>query len=968
MLPITLGTSWRALVPELADELRAALRSPFDTARVLVDSPGTARLLSQALAEEDGILAGVTILTLPRLLTDLAARAGVEEQWRRWRSPRLVTVVDEVLDEVAARHPVLATAIARPGRRIPTAARVAHLFRRYLDHAPALLDTWSDGEDADVPEHLAWQPELWRHTCRRLGFRPGAVVAQLADTLATDETPTWLHCVDEVPLGLVPLVEAARCRRAWFVDALPEWVRHVAHDEPVRSGRPLHAVPLVEIHGSHAPARQAEVLRDELVRRFDADPTLEPRDVRIVCPAPDEWAPVLRAAFRRTARHPGAALRVAVPAPADVNHALDALDAALGLVEERATASDGLALLLSPGLAWRWGFDARRDDLVELVAAGRIHWGLDAAQHARHGLADMPWNTWVTGIDALLTGVAMGGAAGPRGVVGTADTTAQDLDLLGALAEVVGRIWMVGHDTEEPHTVGRWCEVALDALDALVGLPPEDRWMLQDAALLLDELARSHQGSTTTLDRRGFRRLLGAARGHGRRRTPVGNGDLHVVAPSEAPHVDTRLTVFLGLHDALPDPEPDALPDVLPLPADALRRALLAHARASERLLVVTRSHSERTGLATEMPVVVRLVLRELGVPVPEIVPHAPQPWNPSNFTDPASYDAAAHEGARHADEPQPPPAPRRRAEALTLPVEPPPDHVTLSTLRSFLVDPLQTFLRHHGIRRHADPEVSDELPLALGGLEQWQVTEDFVRQRLVHADPAELVRLVERSQLLPPGALGRAEAARVGRQADAIVARVLPLMEEAPRLVPVSLEFDGTLLTGSVTLHGDRLVVPTASRGAQALLGPWLAVLALAAQGAPAVATVVRPRRGDVRVNELHPPSEAEAFDQLRTHLWAHRLGRSRLVPAPFEPAFQLVMERRLGRFRREQWVRPLPGAWAKWRYPDEAWSLFYDEPTVEFFGDAPTPEDPPGDADNGFERWALALHGLLAAQGGSW
>ncbi|HMQ28964.1 MAG TPA: exodeoxyribonuclease V subunit gamma, partial [Acidimicrobiales bacterium] len=62
----------------------------------------------------------------------------------------------------------------------------------------------------------------------------------------------------------------------------------------------------IQVHACHGRARQAEVLRDAITHLFADDPTLEPRDVVVMCPDIDELAPLLRAAFDDDPDHPRA--------------------------------------------------------------------------------------------------------------------------------------------------------------------------------------------------------------------------------------------------------------------------------------------------------------------------------------------------------------------------------------------------------------------------------------------------------------------------------------------------------------------------------------------------------------------------------------------------------------------------------------------------------------------------------------
>lgn len=968
MLQVRIGQSWRAMVPELASGFRAQLTSPFDGARVIVDSPGSARLLSQEIAAIDGIAAGVEYLTLGRFTASLARDAGVAAELEAWRSPRLVTAVWESLDDVARHHRLLARFLAKPGRKLSASARFARLLRSYVEHAPQLAQRWLDGDDGEPPAHLAWQPELMRQVCESLGFHPLEHAQQLCETARRDSTPTWLFCVEDVPRASVPLVAATAPDTAWFVGGTPPWLDDVPH-EVSRTGKPLRANPTVEVHGSHSRLRQAEVLRDELTRCFQEDPGLEPRDVRIVCPDPADWAGVLNDVFRGDTSHPGHLLRVAEVAPeVGGNLALDALDAALAMLDERATATQVVEFLLMPAISHRWGFAQHRDDLLELVSDAQIRWGLDAAHRSRYGLPNTEYNTWFRGIDALLTGVAMGSDIGPPGVAGVGTTTAGDLPLIGALSEVVSRLRALAHASRGALSVPQWCDLAATALDDLVGLGHDESWMERQAATALDRLARSHGDSAATFTRREFRRLLLADLPGRWHRPALGNGALHVVSPSEVRHVDAEVVAFIGIGDSVGRTQPDELPDALPDVRSRRLQLLLAHARAARKLIVVTGTRSERTGAEVEMPVAISWLARELGVEV-EPRHHSPQPFNISAFAEPGSFDARSHRGAvRSAGREEAPMVVRRRA-AMSLPVAPLPSRVTLGELRNALQHPHKAFLRSTlGIRWFDDPSLSDGVPLSLGGLDEWQVTDAFITGLLRHEAPHELFRRALARQVLPPAELGVGVADRIGVQAQQVADGAAALMTDRQRLVPISLQVAGTMLTGSVALHGDVMVRPSASRRPTPLLLPWLELLALAASGVPARAEVLRPKReGRFRSNSLAQPSPERATELLELYLAAMARATSRLFPVPWDAAYQLAGELRRGFFSTEEWTGRTFSRYPKWR-ADDLWRLFYDEPVTELISDAATDDDPAGDGASKLERWACAMYVPLLEHGGGW
>ena len=53
----------------------------------------------------------------------------------------------------------------------------------------------------------------------------------------------------------------------------------------------------VQVHACHGRARQVEVLRDAILHLLAEDPTLEPRDVIVMCPDIETFAPLIQATF-----------------------------------------------------------------------------------------------------------------------------------------------------------------------------------------------------------------------------------------------------------------------------------------------------------------------------------------------------------------------------------------------------------------------------------------------------------------------------------------------------------------------------------------------------------------------------------------------------------------------------------------------------------------------------------------------
>ena len=122
----------------------------------------------------------------------------------------------------------------------------------------------------------------------------------------------------------------------------------------------------LQVHACHGAARQVDVLREVLVGLLDDDPTLEPRDILVMCPDIETFAPLISAGFglapsgasaRDEAGHPAHQLRVKLAdrALTSTNPLLAVAGTLLELSGGRATASDVLDLASTEACRRRFG-------------------------------------------------------------------------------------------------------------------------------------------------------------------------------------------------------------------------------------------------------------------------------------------------------------------------------------------------------------------------------------------------------------------------------------------------------------------------------------------------------------------------------------------------------------------------------------------------------------------------------------
>jgi exodeoxyribonuclease V gamma subunit len=637
----------------------------------------------------------------------------------------------------------------------------------------------------------------------------------------------------------------------------------------------------VQVHACHGRARQVEVLRDAILHLLEEDPTLEPRDVIVMCPDIETFASLIQATFGAgevaedpvfggdvrdalpdDVRPPDLRVRLADRALRQTNPVLGVVARLIDLAGERVTASQVLDLVDREPVRRRFGLDD--DDLARIerwVADSGIRWGLDAEHRRPFKLEALGAGTWETGLDRILVGVAM-----PEGrrqlfadVLPLDDVDSSDIELAGRLAELLDRLGAALDALGVAQTAATWTDAIASAVDELTATSRRDAWQRAELDRILGDLGREAGGSTTELALPEIRALL-AARLEGRpTRANFRTGHLTICTLMPMRSVPHRVVCLLGMDEGVfPRKSPRDGDDIMLRdphvgdrdPRSEDRQLLLdALLSATDRLLVTYTGNDERTNAVrppavpvTELlEVVDRTVRTTDGRRARERVElrHPLQPFDTRNFTPgalvdgaPWSFDPVTLQGARALG--------RQRAPVppfLAGPLAPQaPQLVELADLVRFAERPARAFLRRRlgiTVGDYGD-EVADALSVELDSLEEWGVGNRLVEGLLAGTPVADCVRAEVARGTLPPGRLALPVIARVRPVAEQIAAAARELLGDAqPGSVDVRVRLgDGRGCNGTVAgVCGDVLRSVTYSRlSARHRLAAWVRLLALTA------------------------------------------------------------------------------------------------------------------------------------------
>ena len=348
---------------------------------------------------------------------------------------------------------------------------------------------------------------------------------------------------------------------------------------PTRGRRSRPTTAASQVHSCHGRARQVEVLRDAILHALDEDETLEPRDVIVMCPDVESFAPLIQATF-------GAGERAGETEPGAPEPEGAGTDLRVRLADRSLTQTNPVLTVVVPAArAGRPAADrlagarprrprARAPALRARRRRPHAAAGLDLAvghplgtrrpHRAPYKLDAVPEGTWSAGLDRLLLGVTMteDGQRLFADVLPLDDVDSRSIELAGRLAELIARL---RPRSTRCRPTSRWPSGptrSRGAADALTATSGRDRWQRAELQRILDEMvARGRRArARPARARRGPRATRRAARG------PPDAGQL----PHRPPD---------GLHA-----DADALgPPPGRLPARARRRRLPAQGAARRR-------------------------------------------------------------------------------------------------------------------------------------------------------------------------------------------------------------------------------------------------------------------------------------------------------------------------------------------------------------------------------------------------
>src|SRR5271163_3086346 len=706
----------------------------------------------------------------------------------------------------------------------------------------------------------------------------------------------------------------------------------------------------VQVHSCHGPARQIDVLREVLLGLLQDDPTLEPRDILVMCPDIETYAPLIVADFGLGdvvhGAHPAHRLRVRLAdrALTQTNLLLGVVSQLLTLAGGRVTASEVLNLAQAAPVRARFSFsDDDLEGITRWVRQSNIRWGFDQ-EHRRPFGVDFVHNTWRFGIDRVLAGVAMSddSHAWIASTLPLDDVGSNRVELAGQFAEYIDRLQHAVDSLSLARPLQEWLAALSDGITLLTRIDDNDAWQTSQMQREFAEVLRTAGPRADTIMRLPDVRALLQRHLAGRpTRANFRTGTLTVCTMVPMRSVPHRVVCMVGIDDGtFPRLGVVDGDDVLarnPMTGErdirSEDRQLLLDAigAATEKLVITYTGANEYSGQPRPPAVPLAELLDTLDITTPDkireriVVEHPLQPFDIRNVEpgklvpdvpfsfDPTVLRAAQVSSGERTEHPKFISGPLPRLPA---------DDVILADLVGFFKDPVKGFFRAMQYTLPRDIEgVQDAMPVDIDKLEEWTVGDQMLGDILRGMTADQACQAEWRRGTLQPGHLGWRKATEIRDQVDLLATEARKYRRAASQAYDVDIDLaGGRRLTGTVSpVYGERLVSVTYSKlDGKHLLEQWIPLLALFAHDSVrdwSAVCIGRAKEGTTPLVRLLGQPDGDAVEVLRELVAIYDAGRREPIPLPAKTSYAWAT----ARFAGKDPVRAAQYPWKTNTYPAE-------------------------------------------------
>lgn len=229
----------------------------------------------------------------------------------------------------------------------------------------------------------------------------------------------------------------------------------------------------IQFHACHGPRREVEVVKDLILKWFEKHPESEPRDIQVLVPDMETYAPFIESVFQVNDHNPPIPCSISKRPAVSAGAVGSAFIRLMKLNESRMTAPEVVEMLELDPIRERYGLEPNDVMMMRgLVNEAGIRWGRDQEHlESVFGKSKNPMPdtvTWRRGLDRLLAGFAVGRCeegedmldAGGLGSLRVYDgVEGNTAELVGKLGQFFEDLCETAETMNGKHKVSEWTEL-----------------------------------------------------------------------------------------------------------------------------------------------------------------------------------------------------------------------------------------------------------------------------------------------------------------------------------------------------------------------------------------------------------------------------------------------------------------------------------------------------------------------------
>jgi exodeoxyribonuclease V gamma subunit len=615
------------------------------------------------------------------------------------------------------------------------------------------------------------------------------------------------------------------------------------------------------INSCHSPMRESEVLYDYLLHRFNRESGLKPRDILIVTPDIENYAPFIHAVFS-TPENEEKKIPVAVndTKSSTGSGVADIFFSILELEKSRYSAGSVLDLLDSWQVSGRFGFSVSCIEKIHSwIERSNIRWGPGGGFREEIGLPPVEENSWLHGIRRLLLGYAMTGGDGdlPGGILPLDLLEGEDARLFGRFNSFIESVMKTAEIIKVPHPLKEWSRHLGNILESFIDISSEDDPQTKSLNRGISLLA-SYQEASGFNEEIDLRIVSEYLRSFVNAESPPGryvSGAVTLASTLPVRTIPFKIICMIGMnHDVFPRSDYESPFDLIKKNPQRGDRSL----RDEDRYIFLETILSAREGLYisytgqniqdnSEIPP--SIVVSELIDFLTDLLPgkrgpagsfffrHPLHSFSSRYFTGEGPFISYSEENFNALQSRK---SENKKNSFITRPLDPDeqPEEIDIRDLVYFFLHPVRFLLENiigMDYRRERTFIPDNSEPFVIGGLEKYSLETEILDCFLTGQDCRKILERVKKEGVLPHGTPGDIQFGRMVPGIARFSDKVKEQMKGNPlEPVEISFEIEGTLIRGMLeTVRSDTILHYNyrKSRGRD-FFRPWIEHLAAACAG----------------------------------------------------------------------------------------------------------------------------------------